>query len=91
MLLELLRAANVPMAFLFSILPLDPSGNWRVTSKVLFALFGIDAISLFLFCRCQVVIKICEDANKLSVANSTCPECDARQMIVEYRPVKSYL
>ena len=35
-----------------------------------------------------MVIKVCEDANKLSVASSTCPECDARQINVEYRPVK---
>nr|CAG4639781.1 EOG090X00WU [Daphnia pulex] len=39
--------------------------------------------------QCQVVIKVCEDANKLSVASSTCPECDARQINVEYRPVNS--
>lgn len=30
-----------------------------------------------------------EDANKINVASSTCPESDARQIIVEYRPVNS--
>lgn len=37
--------------------------------------------------RCQVVIKICEDANKLAVDDSVCLECDARLLKVEYRMV----
>lgn len=45
-------------------------------------------VRISFFCRCQVVIKVFEDANKLSVADSTCPECDARQLQVEYRPVR---
>ena len=47
--------------------------------------------NIFLFCllhfSCQVVIKVCENANKLAVDDSTCSDCDARLMRVEYRAV----
>jgi hypothetical protein len=90
--LELHHAENAPTVFLFWILLQGQNGNWLVISKkYLFTVFCVWAATwmcLFYF-RCQVVIKVCEDANKLSVASSTCPECDARQINVEYRPVNS--
>lgn len=33
------------------------------------------------------MIKVCENANKLSIDDSTCPECFSRLLKVEYRPV----
>jgi hypothetical protein len=90
--LELHHAENAPTVFLSWILLQGQNGNWLVISKkYLFTVFCVWAstwMCLFYF-RCQVVIKVCEDANKLSVASSTCPECDARQINVEYRPVNS--
>ena len=48
---------------------------------------GLDELFYLLSFRCQIVIKVCEDANKLSVDDSTCPECDARLLNVAYREV----
>jgi DNA topoisomerase-3 len=41
--------------------------------------------------KCAVVVKVCQDANKLSVDDATCDECDARLLRVEYRPEKNKL
>ena len=46
---------------------------------------------VYLSHRCQIVIKVCEDANKLSVDDATCTECDARLLNVAYRQEKNKL
>ena len=86
-------ARNAPTASSFSIWLQGQSGNWLAISKfgirivLLFANYSTSFLSSPRKNRCQVVIKVCEDANKLAVDDSFCSECDARQLKIEYRPV----
>ena len=87
--MESLRAPNVLTAFLSLISVRGRNGSALAISKEIIRHKVEPGKICFFSFSCQVVIKICEDANKLSVDESTCAECDARQIVVEYRPVNS--
>ena len=41
--------------------------------------------------RCDVIVRLFEDAAKVTVLNENCPECEAQLMKVEYKEGKSKL